>query len=209
MTNRISFKLMRGTGRLASIGTLALVLNGCAGKTLSIQSDEPVDVALVALASPGEVTRVVGKTPLAIPLADVAGSGLRLSADGRQSAWWIVTEALGDTNELKVSLPPVPQGKVSDGGAPGAAGAGSLNQILRLTLNAWRALAAQRYDEARQLAEQASKLAPDAAPPLAIQGVALARLGNRDGARASLRKAQSLDPSDADIPALIKTLGIE
>jgi hypothetical protein len=61
---------------------LALVLNGCGEKSLSIQSDEPVEVTLVSLASPSDVTQVVGKTPVTIPPADVSDGGIRLSAEG-------------------------------------------------------------------------------------------------------------------------------
>ncbi len=65
------------------------------------------------------------------------------------------------------------------------------------------------FKEAKALADKAGELAPEAAVPLALTGVALAKLGDSSGAKAAILKARALDPSDTQVSQLLRLFGAE
>ena len=120
----------------------------------------------------------------------------------RQTAYWLVAEASGTQTTLNVEL-------LESQGIGGKANAGALNQVVRLTLTAYRELGRAKFEEAKQLAQKASELAPEAAAPYAIVGIALAKTGDVAGARSAFLKAKALDPDDKNISDLMTSLGVE
>ena len=175
----------------------------CATKRLTIKGTEGSIASLASFENLTKDDKVLGKVPVEIPLGDVVGKVIRVSKDGRQSAYWLVVEASGERTELTVELPESKEGIGSKQNSV------PINQILRLTLNAYQELGRGKFEEAKQLAQKAGELAPEAAAPQAIIGISLAKSGDMTGSRAAFLKAKSLDPDDASIPSLMSSLGVK
>ena len=174
----------------------------CATKTLLVKGTEGASASLVDFDSLTKDQKILGKIPVELNVDELIGKGIRISKEGKQSAYWLVAEASGEKTTLNIELLDIPPAAKINNQA-------SINLVLRMTLNAYRELGRGRYAEAKQMAVKAGELAPDAAAPLAIVGVCQAKSGDLTGARASFMKAKALDPEDTNIPALMLSLGIK
>ncbi len=138
---------------------------------------------------------LLGEAPVTVELDQIVGKVVRIEQPGKQSVYWIVTDAAGDQTEVSVSM-------FDD---PGSSG-GSNNRVARLLMKSYQALSGKLYGPARELADQAATIDPELAAPHVIKGLSFYQEGNSAEARSAFMKAQALDPEDKDIDALLKMI---
>jgi tetratricopeptide (TPR) repeat protein len=194
---------------------LALLPVGCATRSMTFKADSQADVTLVTFNDLNAAGDILGKTPVTVDMAKISGKVVRISAAGKQSVYWLVTDAVGTQNEASIKLRDDPIAAKLGASSSESGSQTSLidpkirtNRLLRLIMKAYKELSGQRYQVAGELADQATKIDPEIAAPLVIKGIALLKQGDTTGAKAALEKAKSLDPEDQDIAKLITTMGL-
>ena len=173
----------------------ALLAGGCATsrRELVIQSLEPGStLTRVPLQSP-EDSGTSLKNPSVVPISQLKGQFIRISAPNRIPQNWIVLDEsatkigvvirrLRDTSQRENRNPPV-----------------------RLVLKAYQALASNDPKSARELASRAAQLDAQLAAPHIILGLLYLNEKKLEDARVSFTKARNLDPDDKDIDVLLKS----
>lgn len=190
-----------------------LTTAGCATKTITFRSTSPASgggKAKVVALSPGKLDEggtLLGETPLTVEIEKLTGKVVRMEQPGKQSVYWIITDAAGDKVEANVTM-------LDDPAALASASATATgerpdpkateNRIGRLLLKSYQALSSKQFGPARELADQAATIKPELAAPHVIKGLSFYQEGNAGEARASFMKAQALDPEDKDLETLLK-----
>lgn len=180
----------------------------CATKVFVFKTSGPAKVDLLASGKLDDPGQPLGETPLTIEVERLQGKILRISQAGKLPAYWVVSEAAGDTTEATIKLadnPSSPSTAASGGGERFDSKA-STNRVLRLLLKSYQALSGKRFKAARELAEQAASIDPELAAPQVIMGLSLFKEGKSAEAKNALAKARALDPEDKDIDELMKVI---
>lgn len=177
-------------------------MNSCATKKVTIRSDDGAVASLVSFADLSKEQKNLGKVPVTVNVEEITGSAIKISKDGHLPSYWFIPDATGEETTLTALLTPKETSK-DQSNSPAV-----FNQVLRLTLSAYRELGRQRFAEAKQLAEKASELAPYAAFPQVIIGMSSAKLGQKENARSAFLKAKSLDPTDTNIAGAMTQMGV-
>lgn len=172
------------------------LIASCSGKrTITFASLEPgSQISVVPLDSPDSEGRKV-RNPAQLDAGLLTKEAVRISATGKASQFWFMPDNKGQRLQIKVkSLPSCDNAE------------GGRNRSTRLLLKAYQALYAKDYRMARELAGNASVIDATLAAPHIIAGLAYLREGDKENARTSFNKAKALDPEDAEIDVLLRTL---
>ncbi len=198
------------SGLVATL-SMCLVL-ACTTPSVTFNTTGKAKVSAVGYNDLDEVGVLLGETPVTVALDKLVGKAIRVTQDGKQPLYWIVTDIAGDDVQLKMKLLDAPvKAELAKGGQSGdsaktADSKAATNRVVRLMLKAYQALSGRHFDLAGQLAAQAMAIDPELAGPQVIAGIAAMQLGDKVRARGALAKASALDPGDADISTLLRAV---
>ncbi len=184
---------------LGMIASLSLI-TACASPSLTLVSNEKVNVSLVNYDDQVGEGDLVGETPVTIDLGTLKKRYVRIWGEGIQSQYWIVKPMTDGKNEITVRVERREEPDDNDAQAK----IQELNRNNRALMRAYKALTAKDWDTAREIAKQLSQMSPDASAPHLLQGLSFLAEGQAGKARASFLKAKNLDPEDRDIDELIR-----
>lgn len=184
------------------IYTLAQVgfLGACATPSLTLVSNEKVNISLVSYDDQGGEGDLIGETPIAIELPKLKKQYVRVWGEGVQSQYWIVKPLTDGKNEITLRVERREEPDDSDEQAKIL----ELNRSNRMLMRAYKALTAKDWESAREVSKQLSQASPDASAPHILTGLSYLAEGVPAKARASFLKAKNLDPDDRDIDELIR-----
>jgi tetratricopeptide (TPR) repeat protein len=191
--------------------TFGVCLNSaCATKVFTFKTSGPAKIEVLNSSKLDEPGKPLGQTPLTVNVEQIRGKVVRISQPGKFPAFWVVSEAAGDTTEATIKLADDPSSSSGESaaaaGANRADGKASINRVLRLLLRSYQALSGKRFKAARELADQAAIIDPEIAAPHVIKGLSLFQEGKTAEAKTALEKARALDPEDKDIGELLKVI---
>jgi hypothetical protein len=172
----------------------------CATASIMIQTDTPARVEEIT-GDPKEAGTFRGETPLALNRTNDKTTLLRLSAIGRDSVYVVTSCGQANETRLNIKLPTM----LLSPALNGKDGPVTINKALRVLLKAYQALSQKDTATARLLAKQVSDMAPGLAAPHIVAGIAALQAGDRAEAAASFARAQSIDPEDRELDALIRS----
>jgi hypothetical protein len=173
---------------------------GCSTPTLTLVSNEKVNVSLVDFDDQTGEGDVLGETPLAIDVQKLKKQYIRVWGEGIQSQYWVVKPLTEGKNELTLRV----ERKEEKDDGDEQAKIQEQNRAYRMLLRAYKALTAKDWESTREISKQMSQSQPDAAAPHLLTGLSFLAEGNAGKARASFLKAKNLDPEDRDIDELIR-----
>ncbi len=172
----------------------------CATPSLTLVSNEKVNISLVNYDDQGGEGDLIGETPVAIELGKLKKQYVRVWGEGVQSQYWIVKPLTDGKNEITLRVERREEPDDSDAQAK----IQELNRSNRMLMRAYKALTAKDWESAREVAKQLSQVSPDASAPHVLTGLSYLAEGVPAKARASFLKAKNLDPEDRDIDELIR-----
>lgn len=175
-------------------------LGACATPSLTLVSNEKVNISLVNYDDQGGEGDLIGETPIAIELPKLKKQYVRVWGEGVQSQYWIVKPLTDGKNEITLRVERREEPDDSDEQAR----IQELNRSNRMLMRAYKALTAKDWESAREVSKQLSQVSPDASAPHVLTGLSYLAEGVPAKARASFLKAKNLDPDDRDIDELIK-----
>lgn len=173
---------------------------GCSTPTLTLVSNEKVNISLVDFDDQAGEGDVIGETPIAIEVAKLKKQYIRVWGDGVQSQYWIVKPLTEGKNELTLRV----ERKEEKDDGDAQAKIQEQNKAYRMLMRAYKALTAKDWESTREISKQLTQAQPDAAAPHLLTGLSYLAEGNQAKARASFLKAKNLDPEDRDIDELIR-----
>jgi hypothetical protein len=183
---------------------------GCmsSGSRITLKTTPPGRVSLVSwdkLDQPGEP---LGMSPITIPREKVKNQLLRVEAAGR--APLVIAHVEPGVGDEVLNLP-LPKSSVNapikdTGGGVSWITLEESNRLNRRLLAISKSLNDRDFLGAKALADEAAAAFPYLAAPLVLGGMASWHAGKLDEARQLLKKAEALDPEDASITSMLKSL---
>lgn len=173
---------------------------------MTFNSPKGAKVTVVSPKNLAEDVVLLGEIPLTVDVDTLEGKIIRVSQTGKLPYYWIFTNAVGENIQVDMKLASALPGFDPKDNISTAINKAATNRILRLMMLSYKALAAKRFDLAKDLADQATMVDPELAAPLLIKGIALMQEGDSKGAKLLLTRARALDPEDRGIDQLIKAL---
>lgn len=177
-------------------GSVAFLSVGCASPNVTFTSNEKATVSLVTTTSTDGQGEVLGDTPQTLPMEKLEGKVVKIWSPDVYPQFWVLSPLSGGDTSIQLKLEKKP--------ASNNQSAASTNVKFRMIMRAYKALADQKWQMARDLSDELAKLEPEAAAPHLITGIAFLREGKKPEARSAFERAQAFDPDDADITKLIR-----
>jgi hypothetical protein len=207
--------MQRGFIKLVIYPFVAVLSASCLSKTIKFETDGAADVyKIVGEKKEGVKGQYLGRTPLTVTVEDLTDAQLRfhnISDATLPDQYWYFPEIISKDTRIvlgwdkglgDVTANVNQQGKTTGTSSP------ELNVFVRTLMRAYSELSKQNYREASALAEKCVALNGSVAGPYVILAMAKKGLGDNQGAKEALLTSKGLDPQDADLEGLMKSLSL-